>query len=158
MDTATLVVISTVAQTVVLGVTLIVFILQFRSQEKAVKESSYQGLMGRYNDFISQLVDKPELTRLLLESVDAERSKQISEEEASVYGHLLLAYGIIEEAYLLYRKKWIDEKTWQQWSSWLEALAERPQFVDVHNAAAGTFDQEFEYYISNRILKEKSGC
>lgn len=53
MDTAILVVISTVARTVVLGVTLIVFILQFRSQEKVVKESSYQGLMGRYNDFIS---------------------------------------------------------------------------------------------------------
>ena len=98
MDTATLVVISTVAQTVVLGVTLIVFILQFRSQEKAVKESSYQGLMGRYNDFISQLVDKPELTRLLLERVEAERSKLISEEEASVYGRRLLADGFFEEA------------------------------------------------------------
>lgn len=103
-------------------------------------------------------MDKPELTKLLLESVDADRLKDISKEEALVYGHLLLAYGILEEAYLLYRKKWIDEKTWQQWSSWFEALVERPQFVDVHNAAAGTFDQEFEHYISYAILKEKSVC
>ena len=102
VDATTLIVFSTVAQTVVIGVTLVVFILQFRSQERAIKESSYQGLMGRYNDFIGALVDKPELTKLLLEQSDEAKSQNLSKEEASVFGHLLLAYGIYVPVVLVF--------------------------------------------------------
>ena len=155
VDTTTLIVISTVVQTIVIAVTLIVFILQFRSQEKAIKESSYQGLMGRYNDFVRTMVDKPELTKLLLEEIEETRTKNLSKEEAAVFGHLVLAYGILEEAYLLYRKRWIDEETWLQWSAWLETLAKHPQFVGIHRATTGTWDKEFEEYVSKKILKEE---
>jgi len=87
VDTTTLlVVISTVVQTIVLGVTLIVFVFQFRSQERVIKESSYQGLMGRYNDLVSTLVDRPELA-LSLFSVTGladEMAKKVSKEDIAV--------------------------------------------------------------------------
>jgi hypothetical protein len=52
VDAATLSLVATIVQTLVITLTLIVFISQFRSQEKAIKEASYQNLLGRYNDFI----------------------------------------------------------------------------------------------------------
>jgi hypothetical protein len=41
-------------------------------------------------------------------------NQEISPEEASVYGHLMIAYGIIEDAFLLSKKKQIDNYTWEQ--------------------------------------------
>ncbi len=139
--------ISTIVQTIVITVTLIVFILQFRSQEKAIREAAYQGLMGRYNDFIRTLVDKPELARFLVD--DSERA--VSREEATVYAHLLIAYGIIEEAFLLYKRGWIDDDAWQQWSAWLKVLCERPQMRNISQRTSGTFDKRFEEYVSDMI-------
>ncbi len=147
VDTTTLIVLSTIVQTVVITVTLIVFVMQFRSQEKAIREASYQGLMGRYNDFIRAMVDKPELSRFLLEDTEG----RTSPEEAVVYGHLLVAYGIIEEAFLLYKKGWIDKDTWEQWSQWLRILCDRPQMKRIHERTRGTFDKGFEEYVTNMI-------
>jgi len=153
VDATTLIVISTVAQTVVISITLIVFVLQFRSQERAIKEASYQGLMGRYNDFIRTLVEKPVLAKFL---VDQMQGTDISSDEATVYAHLLVAYGIIEEAFLLYSKKWIDEDTWSQWSAWLVAISESPQFIRVHERTTGTFDKRFEDYVSKVLADNVS--
>ena len=60
-QTTLLIVASTVVQTVVISITLVVFVLQFRGQEKAIRESAYQGLIGRYNELVSTLLDKPDL-------------------------------------------------------------------------------------------------
>jgi len=150
VDATTLIVLSTVAQTIVITVTLIVFVMQFRSQEKAIKEASYQGLMGRYNDFITTLVDKPVVAKLLF---DEGQRGNVSEDEATIYAHLLVCYGIIEEAFLLYVKKWIDEDTWLQWSAWLVAISTQPQFKSIPERTAGTFDKRFEEYV-RKILRE----
>ena len=48
-------------QTVVISLTLLVFIFQFRSQERAIKESAVANVMGRYTDYIGMLVERPEL-------------------------------------------------------------------------------------------------
>ncbi len=45
-------VLATLVQTIVITLTLLVFIFQFRSQEKAIRESSYQNVLGRYNDYV----------------------------------------------------------------------------------------------------------
>jgi hypothetical protein len=158
VSATTLIVISTVVQTVVISVTLVIFILQFRSQEKAIKESSYQGLMGRYNDLIQALIEKPHLAKLLISQIPGANPDGVTDEEAQTYGHILLAYGIIEEAYLLYKKKWIDEDTWHQWSAFLQSLSVQPSFRGIHEATAGTFDRGFEDYISKNILKENTGA
>ena len=152
VDTTTLVVISTLVQTVVISITLIVFVLQFRSQERAIRESSYQGLISRYNDLISSLADKPDLALSLFVSAGMPgEAGQATKDEVMVYSHLLLAYGIIEEAYLLYAKKWIDKEEWQQWSAFLERLSKHPLFPTIHRLASGTFDSRFEEYVSRMI-------
>lgn len=153
VDATTLVVLSTLVQTVVISITLIVFVLQFRSQERAIKESAYQGLIGRYNDLISTLVDKPDLALSLFVSagMGSDSSKGATKEDVTVYSHLLLAYGIIEEAYILRQKRWISEADWQQWSAFLERLAEHPMFATIHRMSTGTFDKGFEDFVSTKI-------
>ena len=107
MDEATeIIILTSLVQTVVITLTLLVFIFQFRSQERAIKESSYQNLMGRYNDFMMIQAGKPELNKLLRDQLHGQNTNtKMESEEASVLVNLLIAYGIIEEAFLLYAKK-----------------------------------------------------
>ena len=154
VDVTTLVIAATIIQTIVLTFTLLVFIFQFRSQEKAIKESSYQNLMGRYNDFIMTQVSKAELNKLFMDQLKFLNNQEISPQGAAVYGHLLIAYGIIEEAFLLSKKKWIDNDTWEQWAAWLKVLSKHPQFIQVHGATRGMFDKDYQDYVS-KILDKK---
>ena len=156
MDGVTeIIVLASLVQTVVITLTLLVFIFQFRSQEKAIKESSYQNLMGRYNDFMMLQSEKPELNKLLRDQLYGQGTKtKITREDMVLIGNLLIAYGIIEEAYLLYTKRWIDEETWQQWDAWLKDLAKHPRFDLIHKRMRGQFDKRFENYVS-KILEEK---
>ena len=159
VDSTDLIVITSVAQTVVITLTLVVFIFQFRSQEKSIRESSYQNVMGRYNDFVRMLIDKPELTRLrsFTESLNlppGTNVEKLSSEDEVVYTYLLLGYGLFEEVFLLYKKKWIDKYTWDQWSAFLERMCKHPLFVRVHRFSSGTFDKQFEDYVS-KLMKGK---
>ena len=156
MDEATeIVVLTSLVQTTVITLTLLVFIFQFRSQERAIKESSYQNLMGRYNDFMMIQADRPELNKLLRDQLhDRNSNTKMESEEASVIVNLLIAYGIIEEAFLLYAKKWIDEETWEQWAAWLRDLTKHPRFDLMHRRMKGQFDKRFQDYVS-KILEEK---
>jgi hypothetical protein len=154
VDTTTLIVIATVVQTIVLTITLVVFMLQFRSQEKSIREAAYQGLMGRYNDMIAALAAKPEVAKVMMTTLPWGTS--FSDDEASAWGHLLMAYGIIEEAFLLYTRKWIDEDNWLQWSAFLEVLAKSPIFVRMQTATIGTFDPRFEKYVLKILEKRVS--
>ncbi len=108
--------------------------------------------MGRYNDFIMMQVEKPDIwNRMLAGRVRSSNKQEISPEETSLYGHLLIAYGIIEEAYLLSKKKWIDKETWEQWAAWLKVLSVHPQFIQIHETTKGMFDKEYEDYVSKMI-------
>jgi len=156
LDEATnIIILTSLIQTVVITLTLLVFIFQFRSQEKAIKESSYQNLMGRYNDFMMIQAEKPGLNKLMTEWLQRNnKEKKITAQDASVSVHLLIAYGIIEEAFLLYVKKWIDKETWEQWAKWLKSLSRHPKFTQIHKRASGQFDKRFEAYVS-KILEER---
>jgi hypothetical protein len=80
----------------------------------------------------------------------------MSSEEASIYGNLLVAYGIIEEAFLLRAKKWITEDEWRQWSAFLGALVARPQMKILFERSRGTFDGRFEEYTSQLFKQMES--
>jgi hypothetical protein len=148
VDTTTVIVLATLVQTIVITLTLLTFIFQFRSQELAIKESSYQNVMGRYNDFIMGAVGKPELVKFIVQRTPgSEPAKEMSAEDASVFGHLLVAYGIIEEAFLLYQKGWIDKDNWEQWAAWLKSMCKRPEFRQIREITVGTFDPRFEAYV-----------
>ncbi len=58
---------STIVQTAVLTLTLVVFIFSFRSQDKAIKEQAYQKIMDDYGDAMRMLSDRPELYAFQLE-------------------------------------------------------------------------------------------
>jgi hypothetical protein len=79
VDALTLTIAATIVQTVVITLTLAVFILQFRSQEKAIREASYQNLMGRYNDFIMTRVSQPEFVGFIARRMRSATSKQPSD-------------------------------------------------------------------------------
>jgi hypothetical protein len=146
VDATTLSLVATFVQTVVITLTLVVFIFQFRSQEKAIKEASYQNLLGRYNDFImSGGETDPLFARLVSDSSSIQAS-----ELASVR-RLLISYGIIEEAYELYKKGWIDKESWEQWNAWLKTLAKHPHFATMHRRTEGMFDKDFQAHVS-RLL------
>ena len=70
---------------------------------------------GKYNDFMGALVDKPGLTGLLMENTPLDKASEAdSKEDAAIFAHLFVAYGIIEEAHSLYFRKWIGEINWPQ--------------------------------------------
>lgn len=114
--------------------------------------------MGRYNNLVSSLVDKPELVLSLFSGIAGERAREVTKEDASLYSHLLLTYGIIEEAFLLHSKKWISDADWEQWSAFLKRLSAHPMFSNINLLTAGTFDKGFEDYIAKNILPKKGGA
>jgi hypothetical protein len=155
VDSTSIILLATVAQTVVITLTLLVFIFQFRSQEKSIRESAVQSVMGRYTDYVRMLVEKPELTKLLNqpEVIGA----QLTAEDQTLAAYLLLGYGIFEEIYSLYKKRWMDEETWKQWSSFIERMSHQPLFQLVHNFSSGSWDKEFQDYVTELINKGRSG-
>ena len=153
VDAATLTLVATIVQTLVITFTLVVFIFQFRSQEKAIKEASYQNLLGRYNDFImsGQDADNFLFARLLSQS-----NADLEAKDVGMIRRLMISYGIIEEAYELYKKGWIEEDAWEQWNTWLKALTKNPHFEKLHSSTAGMFDREFQAHVS-RLLDSGAG-
>src|SRR5437660_11281450 len=79
MDGFDLVAIATLGQTVVLTVTLIVFILQLRSQTKAIKDAAYQDVLDDYNDIIRTQDNRPEIGELLDDVESGGRSSEQTE-------------------------------------------------------------------------------
>jgi hypothetical protein len=162
VDSTDLIILTSVVQTVVITLTLGVFIFQFRSQEKSIRESAVQSVMGRYTDYIRMLVEKPELARLIDFTESRSRPAQgpvqkLSPEDEATSAYLLLGYGIFEEVYSLHKKGWMDEETWQQWSVFLERMAMHPLFERIHNMSSGTFDREFQEYVSKLVSGQRPG-
>ena len=147
VDATDLALLATFVQTVVITLTLLVFIFQFRSQETAIKESSYQNLLGRYNEYIMSGRDADDAMLARLFAPD----ERFTPDELSEIRRLMIAYGIIEEAYELYKKGWIDEETWDQWGEWLKAISKHPQFAMLHVSTAGMFDKDFQDHVSRLI-------
>ena len=151
------VILSTIIQTAVLTLTLVIFILSFRSQNRANREAAYQKILDDYTDIIKMPVDKPELSRFQVElaraNADFKSDFGVSAEEMTVRNYVMLLYGLFERAHLLFRKKWIDTETWNQWSAFLEVIAKHPMFVDVHRSTEGMFDKPFQDYVTNILTR-----
>jgi len=160
VDSTDLIIITSVVQTIVISLTLLVFIFQFRSQEKSIKEAAVQNVMGRYTDYIGMLVEKPELSRLLnfdeaMRPPEGGPAQKLSQEEQTLSAYLLLGYGLFEEIFSLHKKEWMDEETWQQWSAFLERMTKQPLFRRIHSGTRGTFDKEFQDYVSKLMEEDR---
>jgi len=159
LDITDPVALSSIVQTAVVTFTLVIFILSFRSQDKAIKEAAYQKALDDYTDSIRMLIDKPELRKLQVELARTTAPRtgmgSGSPEDMIIRNYILLLYGLMERIHLLFRKNWIDKETWGQWSAFLEILARHPMFLEVHRSSEGMFDKPFQEYVSN-ILNRKS--
>ena len=148
---------STIVQTIVLTLTLIIFTLSFRSQNKAMRDQAYQKVLDDYSDSMRMLVERPELAILQIELARLTRTGDLetrtpTPEQLVVRNFVMLLYGIFERIYMLYWKKWIDADTWRQWDRFLKIVAKHPMFEDVHRTSDGMFDKPFQDYVTG-ILK-----
>ena len=149
---------STLVQTVVLTLTLAIFILTFREQNKATRESAYQKVLDDYTDSMKMLVENPILGRLPLEMARIHKQDanlQSSQEDLVVRNYMLLVYGIFERTHLLYRKKWIDKDTWDQWALFLKSISAHPSFQNAHRTSEGMFDKPFQDYVTSILDRKK---
>jgi hypothetical protein len=156
MDGFDIVAIATLGQTIVLTVTLIVFILQLRSQTKAIKDAAYQSVLDDYNDIIRTQIHRPEIGELLDDLVrpgltSASELPPLSSREKLVRSYLLMIYGLFERVYILHDKEWIDEGSWREWATWIEVMARNPIFTHVHTISRGMFNAAFQDYVSGLI-------
>ena len=151
---------STLVQTIVLTLTLVVFTFSFRSQDKAIKEQAYQKIMDDYGDAMRMMSDKPELYKFQLELFNRSgrslgREKTYSREDLIIRNYVVMMYGFFERIYALYRRKWIDKETWRQWAAFLEVVCAHPFFKDVHESSREMWDEPFVNYVDT-ILNRKS--
>ena len=149
---------STIIQTIVLTLTLLIFALSFRSQDKVAKESAYQKVLDDTTDAMKMLLTNPELGRIQTEMArvfsPASRLASLTQEELAVRAYLSLLYGIFERAYLLYCRKWIDKEAWSQFDTWLQRMMTHPMFVEVHRFSTGMYDKPFQDYIDGLLDKD----
>jgi hypothetical protein len=148
---------STIVQTIVLTLTLIIFILSFRTQNKATRDAAYQKVLDDYSDSMKMLVERPELNSIQIELARITRREELANrtpEQFLVRNYVMLLYGIFERIYMLYLKKWIDRETWIQWDKFLTTIAKHPLFEEVHHTSEGMFDKPFQDYVA-QILKHK---
>ncbi len=159
MDIIDPVVLSTILQTAVLTLTLVIFILSFRSQNKAIKEQAYQKVMDDYGDAMRMLSERPELYAFQLELFNrlplGREQKSFTRDEMIIRNYVVMMYGFFERVFSLYRRKWIDDDTWRQWAAFLEIVAIHPVFRDVHQSSGEMFDKPFVDYVET-ILSRKS--
>jgi hypothetical protein len=148
---------STVVQTIVLTLTLVIFIMSFRTQNKATREAAYQKVLDDYSDSMKMLVERPELSSIQIELSKITRAANLSNrtpEQLLVRNYVLLLYGIFERLYMLYLRRWIDRETWIQWERFLTTIAKHPLFEEVHHMSEGMFDKPFQDFVAE-IIKHK---
>src|SRR5437773_12013018 len=120
MDGVDLVTIATLGQTVVLAITLIVFIVQLRSQTQAIKDAAYHIVLNDYTDIVRTLIERPEIAELMddLRRTDPAVESQVTPippKKRIVRSYFRLPYGLFERVYFLRYTKWIDGPSWLRW-------------------------------------------
>jgi hypothetical protein len=153
------VVLSTIVQTAVVTLTLVIFILSFRSQNKAIQEQAYQKVMDDYGDAIRRMSDVPELYRFQLEIFNRARlgrpdAKTPTREDMVIRNYVVEMYGFFERIYSLYRRKWIDVDTWNQWAAFLELMTSHPVFREVHESSQEMWDKPFVNYVTEVLTRK----
>jgi hypothetical protein len=152
---------STLVQTAVLSLTLLVFILSFRSQEKAIREQAYQKVLDDYGDIIRMQSETPELYRFQVDlfktflPARGRDEKEFSREDLVIRNYVVMIYGFFERIHSLYRRKWIDEETWRQWAAFLKVMTRHPVFKEVHQSSTDMWDKPFVDYV-NDLLRQNS--
>ena len=151
------IIVLTIAQTVILTLTMVVFIFSFRSQNLAIKDAAYQKALDDYTASISMLAQSPDLRHLIDEmradTAPGSEAAPLADKDRAVFSYMLLNYSLFERVYLLHAKKWIDDETWGQWHAWMKDMARHPMFQEVHNRSQGTFDRSFMELVEDAVKR-----
>lgn len=156
------IVLSTIVQTAVLTLTLLIFVMSFRSQEKSIREQAYQNVMDDYGDIMRRLSETPELYKFqidLFKTIGRPLSSsqtELSREDLIIRNYVIGMYGFFERLHALYRRKWIDQETWRQWAAFLNLMARSPVFKDVHRSSSEMWDKPFVDYVDDIIRHNES--
>ena len=151
---------STIVQTIVLTLTLVIFIFSFRSQNRAIREQAYDRVMDDYGDALRMLLEKPELYQFQADLFNrrsrspGREQKSYTREDLAIRNFVVMMYGFFERIHFLYRRKWIDETLWRQWAAFLAVFADHPVFRDVHRSSPEMFDKEFVDYVGSVLPDE----
>jgi hypothetical protein len=148
---------STLVQTAVLSLTLLIFILSFRSQNKALQEQAYQKVLDDYTDIIRMQASTPELFKFQMELFNRTGlGRDLTREDMVIRNYVIMIYGFFERVHLLYRRKWIDADTWKQWAAFLQLMANHPVFKEIHQSSGEMWDKPFVDYVDNLLRHSAS--
>ena len=135
--------------------TLLIFILSFRSQNKAIQEQAYQKVLDDYSDIIRMQATTPELYRFQLELTNrlgqGREGAQYTREDMIIRNYVIMIYGFFERVYFLYRRKWIDQDTWKSWAAFLQLMATHPVFKEIHETSTEMWDRPFVEYVESLL-------
>ena len=151
------IVLSTIVQTGVLTLTLVIFTMSFRSQEKAIREQAYQKVLDDYGSVMQRLTTTPELYKFQTELFKRigrpleSGSGEISREDLVIRNTVVSIYGFFERLHALYRRKWISKDEWKQWAAFLEVMSRHPVFKDVHESSKEMWDRPFVEYVDDLL-------
>ena len=151
-----LIVWSTIVQTIVLSLTLLIFILSFRSQEKSIREQAYQKVMDDYGTLIRRMSETPELYQFqmdLFKTAGRPGGSQVefTRKDLVIRNHVIGIYGFFERLHSLFRRKWISKEEWKQWAAFLRLMARHPLFKEVHQSSREMWDQPFVDYVDDLL-------
>jgi hypothetical protein len=104
-------------QTVVVVLTLVGVIWQLRQFNRNMQNDAYAKVVEDYCRVSHALIERPHLNKLFYS--DHVDFAALDSAQQDFYNYLAIFMGVLERAYLLFRKGWIDEQTWSTWERWL---------------------------------------
>jgi len=145
-------------QTAVFTATLIVLIFQVRAQVHAIRADLYARCQADYSSLIRMLVQQGELQTVYDDLAKLYPNNwnwtKYDTRQKVLYNYIELNYELFERVFFLWKNRWIDEETWNNWEVWLDELCDHPIFLDVARDNKGMFGTEFEEYVGNKIQKK----
>jgi hypothetical protein len=107
----------TAVQTLIIVLSFIGVIWQLRQFNQNMRYDAYSKAVEDYSRISEVLIDKPYLNKIFYSS-NADFNK-LDDIQKDFYNYLALTFGFLERIYLLFKKGWINQKTWDSWERWL---------------------------------------
>lgn len=122
-----------------------------------MQNDAYSKVIEDYCRVSQTIIDKPHLNKHFY--ADHPNFVTLDSSQQDFYNYLALFIGVLERAYILYRKGWIDEQTWMTWEKWLcEHWFRLELFEFFWKSERLFFTVDFYQHIDNRYDKFKEAA
>jgi hypothetical protein len=117
MTTEQISLILTAIQTIIIVLTFIGIIWQLRQFNRNMRNDAYSKAIEDHSRISQILIDKPQVNKeFYANNADF---KNLDSAQQDFYNYLALSIGLLERIFLLFKKGWIDQETWEAWERWL---------------------------------------